>query len=60
MKVISKGKKTIECKRCGCVMEYNFWDIRHKLVRLSELWKVEYIQCPQCGKEIVIERECVR
>lgn len=67
MKIIEKGNKTVKCKRCGCVMEYDLNDIKRKNVivkiseflNLSELWRVEYINCPQCGKEIVINNKCV-
>ena len=67
MKIIEKGNKTVKCTRCGCVMEYDLNDIkrrstvvkRSEFFGLSELWRIEYINCPQCGKEIVIDSKCV-
>ena len=66
MKVISNGYKTTKCGRCGCIMEYDSNDIQSKIVTVStsalfrflkDVQKIEYIVCPQCGKEITIERE---
>lgn len=65
MKIISRGNKNVECRRCGCVMEYDSRDIQHKIIRVSTSSiltylkipvTVEYINCPQCGKEIEIGR----
>ena len=65
MKIIEKGNNTVKCERCGCVMEYDRDDIKCKNVEInnlivSELWRVEYINCPQCGKEIQIESKWLR
>ena len=67
MKIVKRGHHQITCKRCGCIMEYDKHDIHEKLENVSrtdflhqtELWKVELITCPQCGKEIEIERHLI-
>lgn len=67
MKIIERGVNTVKCVRCGCVMEYDKADIKSKIVQMHTsliLWsltspvRVEYVVCPQCGKEHVVERHC--
>lgn len=67
MKIMSKGNKNVQCERCGCVMEYDVRDVRRKTVEVSvSVWfdwltkpvRQEYINCPQCGQEIVIGAFC--
>lgn len=63
MKIISKGNKNVECNRCGCIMEFDSKDIHKRIVQVSDsVWfssltkpvEHEYIECPQCGKEIIV------
>lgn len=62
MEIVEKGNKTIECPRCGCVMKFNYKDIKSDIVktpsyfRCSSSWKIEYVRCPQCHKKIEVER----
>lgn len=68
MEIIRQGNPRTECVRCHCVMAYNSSDIQRKdvevnitrFLRMSELWRVEYVICPQCGKEITINQKCLR
>ena len=67
MKIISKGNKTVECARCGCIMAYNSSDVKVESVEIGvSVWfdfltkpiRQEYIKCPQCGQKIVIGKSC--
>ena len=60
MKIIERGTNTIKCQRCGCIMEYDKCDIKSKMVVWSFTSPVmeDYIECPQCGKEICIDQRC--
>lgn len=68
MKIIKRGNKTIECKKCGCVMEYDCKDIKMEtkdiikgsIFRTIESWSVEVIICPQCNKKIEVGRKCLK
>lgn len=62
MEIVEKGNKTIECPRCGCVMKFNYKDIKSDIVktpsyfRCSDYWKIDYIHCPQCHKKIEVDK----
>lgn len=67
MKIIERGTNTVKCERCGCLMEYERNDIKSKIVQVHTsliFWsltspsEVEYVVCPQCGKEVSISRCC--
>ena len=68
MKIIKKGNKVQECGRCGCVMEFDSNDVKSKIVNITtseffgthEQWSIEYINCPQCGKEIEVGHKCLK
>lgn len=61
MKIIERGKPK-ECKRCGCIMEYESNDIKNKVVHIktsdffktTEKWNIDYIKCPCCNNEIEV------
>ncbi len=53
MKIIKKGKKIPvskmkECHYCGCVFEYDDFDIEIDRDGI-------YVKCPQCGKFIAVD-----
>ena len=68
MKIIKKGNKVQECGRCGCVMEFEINDVKSRIVNITtseffgthEQWSIEYINCPQCGKEIEVGHKCLK
>lgn len=68
MKIIKKGNKVVECKRCGCVMEFDSSDIKSEIrsittsefLRTSEQWEIEYIHCPICNQEIEVGHKCLK
>lgn len=68
MEIIKQGSPHEECTRCHCVMAYNSSDIYNKEVEVKipglfkkiELWKIQYIICPQCGLEIAIKTKCIK
>ena len=61
MKIIKRGDTSTQCRRCRCVMEYDADDIRTREFEdgippyFSRLLNIEYINCPQCGEEIIID-----
>ena len=58
IKIIEPGTRTItECAECGCKFSFNEEDIKgYKLYAGYPLAVREpYIECPQCGKEIVLK-----
>lgn len=67
MKVIEKGNRIKECGRCGCIMEYDSFDIFYEIKKLTtsdffgsyEKWEIEYIFCPECGKKIEVGHRCL-
>ena len=65
MKIIERGAAIAKCGRCGCVMEYDATDIRHKTVYKAQEYssshlvrpaQKEYVVCPQCGNNIGLAR----
>ena len=59
IKIIKEGtRKIAKCPNCGCEFAYEEEDIEkdgllaNKSVFIGKTWVV----CPQCGKEIVLER----
>lgn len=69
MRVIKHGYKELqqECKRCGCVFEFDKKDVKIKTIRRSEdmgfilpnyktvIYTLYNVYCPDCGKEIEID-----
>lgn len=54
IRVIKHGtKRTIECKNCGCVFEYEKEDINTIQTGYNE-YKY-YIDCPDCKQEAEIQ-----
>lgn len=64
MKIIEKTNR-VKCDYCGCVMEYESSDIhkretsimRCQLFFIRDYYELRYIECPQCGSEIVISKK---
>ena len=59
IKIIKEGtRKIAKCPNCGCEFSYEEEDIKkdglleNNSVFIGKTWVV----CPQCGKEIVLER----
>ena len=58
IKIIEPGtRKIIKCTECGCKFSYENEDIEgHELYLVDLLLAgISYIECPQCGKEIVLK-----
>ena len=58
IKIIEPGTRIgIKCTECGCKFSFNEGDIKgYKLYVVDPLAVREpYIECPQCGKEIVLK-----
>lgn len=68
MKIIKKGNTIKECSRCGCIMEYDYFDIFKEtrsipplsLFGTYERWQIEYIFCPECGQKIEVGHKCLK
>lgn len=57
IKIIEPGTRTVtSCEYCGCRFSYENEDI--KVSGLGSIEQLQtrksYIECPQCGKEIVL------
>ena len=51
IKAIERGTKTVtKCAECGCKFSYENEDIKDLLLAV-----ISYIECPQCGKEIILK-----
>ena len=67
MKIISKGKPK-ECRRCGCIMEYNANDVKNRVINIItsdflktyERWSIDYIICPHCNNKIEVSQKCLK
>ena len=62
IRIIRPGtRKKTECDTCGCEFTYEKEDVKEaspdpfRMVRQKEIQK-EIVQCPQCGREIVIKQ----
>ena len=56
IKIIEPGtRRIIKCAECECKFSFDEGDIKgHKLYTVDPLSVREpYIECPQCGKEII-------
>ena len=60
IKIIEPGTRTVtSCEYCGCKFSYENEDIEkdglwaNNLVFIGKI----FVVCPQCGKEIVLERQ---
>ena len=59
IKIIKEGtRKIVKCPNCGCEFSYEEEDIEKDglLVNNSVFIGKTWVVCPQCGKEIVLER----
>lgn len=57
IKIIEPGTRTVtSCEYCGCRFSYENEDIKVSgLCSIEQLQtRKSYIECPQCGKEIVL------
>ena len=58
IKIIEPGtRRIIKCTECGCEFSFDEDDIKgYKLYVVDPLAVREpYIECPQCGKEIILK-----
>ena len=68
MRIIKKGNTIKECSRCGCTMEYDYFDIFKEIKNVTtsnffgtfERWEIEYIFCPECGNKIEVGHKCLK
>ena len=53
IKVIKHGTRVqrAECKKCGCVFEYEEEDVRTEQIKYNE-YEV-YVPCPDCASHLV-------
>lgn len=61
MRIIEKGNKTYECPICGCKFMIDNNDIRfhihqHFAIITNFYDREDYVNCPQCGFEMTIDR----
>ena len=58
IKIIEPGtRRIIKCAECGCTFSFDEGDIKgYKPYAVDQLSVREpYIECPQCGKEIILK-----
>lgn len=56
IEIIKKGTiKKVRCKDCGCLFSYEKEDIQHKPSGGFNGCGCDYVICPQCEKEIVVD-----
>lgn len=56
IKILKTGtKEEIECNNCGCLFTYEAEDVLHHYSNINlRSYHYDYIQCPQCHKEIKV------
>ena len=63
IKIIKEGKRQVkECPNCGCIFSYENEDIKGYSsssskdgISISYYCSKEYIKCPQCNSEVIID-----
>lgn len=64
IKIINPGTKNRkECNFCGALLSYNITDIQKQTIERKDgendniilLFSQDFITCPQCGSQVIIE-----
>lgn len=54
MKILIEGIRTVECRRCKSLLEYEYDDIKSEQTHMNEC--KSYVVCPKCDCQVTVEK----